>query len=256
MLKIKGLDNLRAHVPAFRPSLGIAKVAFAALGVFALTTLFFIAVDHVFAEWMPDGEILLLALGFILLARFFSVRDSYRSKFSDGAYFRAFTRFAVPGLGIIAASVAHLGYMPGPSLPDVWWKGVVVALGWLSLAIGAVLWLRSVAALGVDNLTMLFVYWPAQSRIVTSRIYCAVRHPVYSAALRVAFGLALIHANWYSILVVPILLLFCTGWIVLVEEKELINRFPDYASYRRQVPAFWPRPPQVIAFLRFIITGG
>lgn len=255
-MKINGLEDLRAYVPALRPPRAVVAVVSAILAVIALTTIFFLTVDHVFAEWMPDGEILLLALGFILLARFFSARNSYTEALSDGAYPVAFTRFAVPGLGILAASVAHLGYMPGPLLPEVWWKPILLGLGWLSLAIGAALWLRSIDALGVDNLAMLYVYFPAQSRIVTSRIYSAIRHPVYSAALRVAFGLALIHANWYSIVVLPILWLFFLGWIVLVEEKELIDRFPDYASYRRRVPAFWPRPSQITSFFRFIIAGG
>jgi protein-S-isoprenylcysteine O-methyltransferase Ste14 len=254
-MSLPGLDNLRSRLPELRSDVAIAKVVGAVLAVFCLATLFFVTVDRVFAEWMPDGEILVLAFGFGLLSGFFSGRKSLQAKFQQHAYSRAFARFGIPGLGIIAAAIAHLAYMPGPPLPDVWWKSILVALGWFSLAVGALLWWRSVLTLGVDNLVMLYVYFPADSRIVNSRIYAVIRHPIYSAGLRVAGGFALIHANWYSLLVLPILWLFCIGWIMLVEEKELLNRFPGYAAYRQRLPAFWVRPRQVFGFFKFIIAG-
>jgi protein-S-isoprenylcysteine O-methyltransferase Ste14 len=39
----------------------------------------------------------------------------------------------------------------------------------------------------------------------------------------------------------------------LVEEKELLERFPQYAEYRRKVPAFWTW--QVGKFWRFLVSG-
>jgi protein-S-isoprenylcysteine O-methyltransferase Ste14 len=74
--------------------------------------------------------------------------------------------------------------------------------------------------------------------------------------LRLAIGLALLSANWYSLLVAALMPLGLTGWIRLVEEKELLERFPDYAEYRKRVPAFWPRPSGLVKFFRFLIAGG
>jgi len=48
---------------------------------------------------------------------------------------------------------------------------------------------------------------------------------------------------------------FLTGWIRLVEEKELIERFPDYVQNRKQVPTFWVTLRDIPKFYRFLIAG-
>lgn len=254
-MNLRGMDALRARVPQMQSRRGVAVVVTGFLLAFALTTLFFVAVDQLFAEWMPDGEIVVLALGFLILSRFFSSRDTYRQRFSVQAYPRAFARFAIPGLGIIAGCVAHLGYVPGPPLPDLWWRNALIALGWLCLLMGLALWSRAVGILGIDNLAMLYVYFPEESRIVRSGVYADVRHPIYAAVLWIGGGLALVHANWYALLVALLLPLFFTSWIVLIEEKELEGRFPGYVAYRSRVPAFFPRPGAALHFLKFALTG-
>ena len=90
-------------------------------------------------------------------------------------------------------------------------------------------------------------------RLVRRGVYAVLRHPIYAAALYVGIGLAFIHANWYALLVALILPLFLTGWVRLVEEKELLERFPDYSDYRKHVPAFWARPRDLVKFFRFLL---
>ncbi len=47
-----------------------------------------------------------------------------------------------------------------------------------------------------------------------------------------------------------------TLWLRLVEEPELIERFGGgYRAFRREVPAFWPRPRDVGRFYRFLLAG-
>src|SRR5512142_3361568 len=87
------------------------KTLTASAGIALLTALFFIAADRGFPEWMPDGEIVVLALGFLVLSRFFSQREIYRRKYGDLAYQNALTRVGIPGCGIVAASIAHLAYI-------------------------------------------------------------------------------------------------------------------------------------------------
>jgi protein-S-isoprenylcysteine O-methyltransferase Ste14 len=255
-MELNGMDQLRKHVPELRTPGGIALIALAFAGVITLVTLFFVWVDRVFIEWMPDGEIVIMAIGFLLLSLFFSRRTIYQQKYGELAYRNAFAHFCLPGLGIIFASVAHMGYMPGPEIPALWWKTVLIALGWVAVLIGAVLWIRSVATFGVDYLAMLYVYHPEESRMVDSSIYGVIRHPIYAAALRIGVGLALLNGNWYALVVALIWPIFLTGWIRLVEEKELLERFPDYAEYRKRVPAFWPRPRNLFRFFQFLFTGG
>jgi protein-S-isoprenylcysteine O-methyltransferase Ste14 len=249
-----GIERLRLHFPAVRTKAGTVGVLASALGVIAATTAFFLLVDRYFAEWLPDGEIVILALGFLILSRFFSQKDRYFARFGELAFARAFSAFAIPGLGILFAAVAHLGYMPGPLLPPVWWKPIVVGFGWLVLLIGGLIWWRAVSTLGVDTLTMLYVYFPAERRVVNSGMYKMLRHPVYAAALHIASGLALLHASWYSLLTVVILQLFFFGWIRLVEEPELVRQLPSYEEYRSKVPAFAPRLRDLGKFWRLLMS--
>jgi len=255
-MNIKGMDALRKHVPELQTREGLALASSALAAVFIVTSLFFILVDSRFSEWMPDGEIVILALGFLIMSRFFSQKKTYQQKYGDLAYRTAFARFNIPGLGIVFASIVHLGYMFGVEIPNLWWKPILGGLGWVILFISLSLWLRTVAVFGVDNLTMLYVYFPAESQMTDSRIYQILRHPIYAAALGIGGGLAMIHANWYALLVALILPIFLSGWVRLIEEKDLLERFPDYANYRKRVPAFWPWPRDYIGFFRFLILGG
>ena len=89
-MNIKGLDSLRRHVPELNRPGGILRPLLAIGLVFLLTTLFFVAADRGFVEWMPDGEIVVLALGFLILSRFFSQSKIYRKKYGELAYRNAF----------------------------------------------------------------------------------------------------------------------------------------------------------------------
>ncbi|MGZ6316677.1 MAG: methyltransferase family protein [Anaerolineales bacterium] len=254
-MNLRGLDELRKHAPALSQPGGLMRPLLAIGAVFALTTLFFLAADRGFAEWMPDGEIVVLALGFLLVSRFFSQKDVYRKKYGELAFQNAYTRFCIPGLGMIMASVAHLAYIAGPDIPDLWWKSWLAVVGWMLILIGVTLWLASVSAFGLDNAAMLYVYYPEESRAVNSGIYGMIRHPIYSGTMDVGFGLALIHGNWYALLVALILPIFFTGWVRLVEERELMQRSPAYAEYRKNVPAFWPKLRDLPKFFGFLLRG-
>ena len=256
-MEFKGMDQLRKHVPDLQKPGGEARVGLTILGMIALVTLFFIWVDWGFPEWMPDGEIVVMALGFLILSRFFSQKKRYQQKYGELAYRNAFAHFAIPGLGIILASVFHNGYMPGPEIPNVfWWKNVLIAAGWVFIIIGVAIWARAIFAFGADNLALLYVYYPEEGHLVDSNIYSILRHPTYAGVLRIGIGLGLLNTNWYALIIALLMPLGMTGWIRLVEEKELIERFPNYEEYRKRVPAFWPKPHDLGKFFRFLILGG
>ncbi len=231
------------------------RAALAMVAVIVLTCLFFLAADIYFPDWMPDGEIIILALGFLVLSRFFSQRARMKERYGATAYAKAYGRYAIPGLGMIAASIAHLAYIAGPLLPELWWVQWLEALGWLLLVVSIVLSLRTATSAGFDYMLMLYVYHPTESRRFDVPIYGLMRHPIYSAAIDIGFGLALIHHSWYALLVAALLPLFFLGWVRLVEEPELLTRFPDYADYRRRVPPFWPRLRNVLKFWGYLLTG-
>jgi protein-S-isoprenylcysteine O-methyltransferase Ste14 len=256
-MEFKGMDQLRKHFPDIQTSGGTIRVVLTYAGLFALVTLFFLWVDWGFYEWMPDGEIVVMAIGFLLMSRFFSQKKIYRQKYGELAYRNAFMRFWAVGLTIVIASYIHNGYMPGPEIPNVvWWKSVLVALGWASVIVGLALWARGVLAFGADSLALLYVYYPDEGRLVDSNIYSVVRHPAYAGLLRIGMGLGLIHGNWYSLIITILMPLGMLGLTRLVEEKELLGRFPSYADYRKRVPAFFPKPRDLVKFFRFLILGG
>ena len=129
-------------------------------------------------------------------------------------------------------------------------------VGWVLIAAGTLLGLRTVLTFGVDNLTMLYVYYPEESRFVNHKIYNILRHPAYAAVQCIAFGLALLNGSWSALACALILSLGLWGWVRLVEENELIERFgPAYIEYRQRVPAFLPRPRDLTGLFEFLIAG-
>jgi protein-S-isoprenylcysteine O-methyltransferase Ste14 len=157
---------------------------------------------------------------------------------------------------VIFAAIAHNAYLPGQRLPLGWAVPVVSGLGLYFVVTGLVLWGRAIFTFGFDNLAMLYVYFPDEGRLVESSIYALIRHPVYAAVIRIGLALGLWRGTWFSIafgLFMPVGLTF---WLRWVEEPELIERFgPGYMTYRRTVPAFWPRLGDTGKFLQFLVTG-
>lgn len=255
-MKFKGMDILSIHVPELKSAGGRARIVLYALILFSLVTAYFIITDLI-PTWSIDSQIIIIALGFLVMSLFFSRKQAYKEKYKELAYRNAFAHYGMPGLALIMAAIAHAGYMNGPFVPLGGWTIVFLALGWFMLCIGATLWIRSVFAFGADNLALLYVYYPEKGRIIDSSIYGILRHPVYAGVLRVGIGLALLNGNANAIAFAILMPLGLTSWIRLVEEKELIERFgQSYLDYRKRTPAFWPRLRDLGVFFNFLITGG
>lgn len=254
-MDINDIEQLRKHVPDLNSTGGTIKAGLYVLFWLALITCYFILTDNI-PTWSIDSQIIIFALGYLVLSFFFSRKQVYKQKYGPLAYRQAFAHYAIPGLALVFGAAAHTAYMNGPYIPTGWWTTVFVWLGWLMIFVGAVLWIRSVIAFGLDNVCMLYVYFPEEGRLINSSIYSIIRHPVYASALRIIIGLALLNGNANSItflLFVPVGLF---GWLRLVEEKELLERFGDsYADYRKRVPAFWPRIQDLGKFLGFLLNG-
>jgi protein-S-isoprenylcysteine O-methyltransferase Ste14 len=249
------IEQLRRHVPDLNSTGGLIKTGLYMLFWIALVTSYFILTDNI-PTWSIDSQIIVFALGYLVLSFFFSRKQIYKQKYGDLAYRFALAHYGIPGLALILSAAAHTAYMNGPHIPYGWWTTGFIWLGWLMIITGAALWIRSVIAFGLDNVTMLYVYFPEEGRLVNSSIYSVLRHPVYAAGLRMIIGLALLNGNANSIAFIPFALLGIFGWLRLVEEKELLERFRDsYADYRKHVPAFWPRIHDLGKFFVFLLTG-
>lgn len=253
--RIRGVNKLVAHVPdfgaGFRPIIGLI-----ALLSFAAATVMMVAIDQLWPASTGFGQIAAIIIGFVLAGQFFWRRQAYRAKWGALAYRNAFVRFILSGPPMIFAALAHNAYLPGARLLLGWAGTAVLILGLFLFVSGLVLWVRSILTFGIDNLAMLYVYFPNEGQMVNSSIYSVIRHPVYSAVAHLGLALGLWRGTWFSIafgLFMPVGLLI---WLRFVEEPELIERFGDgYAAYRRKVPAFWPRVQNWKKFFRFLITG-
>ncbi len=254
-MDIKGMRQLRKYVPDLNSTRGRIRIGLYALGIFLLVTYYFLLTDQI-PTWSIDSQIIVIALGFLILSLFFSRKKAYQEKYKGLAYRNAFAHYAIPGLALIIAAVVHAGYMNGPFVPRGWWTIIFIVLGWFLLLTGALLWIRSIFTFGVDNLALLYVYHPAEGKIINSNIYSILRHPIYGGVLRMGMGLALLNGNANALAFALLMPLGFTGWIRLVEEKELMERFgQSYIEYRKRVPAFWPKWRDWGTFFNFLFTG-
>jgi protein-S-isoprenylcysteine O-methyltransferase Ste14 len=253
-MNIKGFGELRRHFHDLTSLGGRLRIALTALAIFALTTIYFLVSDQI-PTWTIDSQIVVMTIGFLFFSLFFVKRSEYLEKYGELAYRNAFMRFALPGLAVLFAAIAHIAYMNGPKWPPGRLTTLMAVLGIYWVIVGIILWIRAVLTFGVDYLTMLYVYFPENGRIANTSIYDILRHPIYAAALRIGLGLALLNTSIYALVFMPFLPLGLYGFVHLVEEKELLGRFPEYGEYRKRVPAFWARPDKLISFHTFLITG-
>ena len=91
--------------------------------------------------------------------------------------------------------------------------------------------------------------WGDQIRIygdhtlVTGGLYRFVRHPLYSGLFFVGYGAAIVYANWLGILLISVVFVPMMYYRVLLEEKLLTQRFPEYRGYARRTGMFLPKLP-------------
>jgi protein-S-isoprenylcysteine O-methyltransferase Ste14 len=255
-MQIIGLDQLRKHIPDLNSPLGAARFVLLPIILYFLVTVFFNSIRFIRPFWQLVAEILLGSLGFGLLYQFYRFKQDFKARFGPLAYRQAARRYGLPAVAIIVAVVARIRYLPGPGIPRFGWYIVLPALGWMLIVVGVLLGLRTVQIFGVDNLTMLYVYFPEESHLVNHKIYNILRHPAYAAVQFIAFGLALLNGSWVVLASALIFSLGLWGWVRLVEEKELIYRFGlAYVEYRKRVPAFWPHLRDLGEFFGFLIFG-
>ncbi|HLB49937.1 MAG TPA: methyltransferase [Anaerolineales bacterium] len=253
---MNGSEAVLNHVPELkhRPRRIIALLI--ALTSFALATAGMVIVDRLWPQWTALGQIAGVILGFVISAQFFWRRREYREKHGDLSYRNAFLHFMLPGLPVMFAAIAHNAYVPGEPVLNGWWAPITSMLALYLFVVGALLYVRAYVAFGVDNLSMLYVYFPSEGRLVDSSIYSVLRHPAYAGVVRIGLAFGLWRGTAFSIFFGLFMPVGLTIWLRLVEEPELIERFGSgYADYRKKVPAFWPRWQDAPKFWRFLIRG-
>jgi protein-S-isoprenylcysteine O-methyltransferase Ste14 len=76
---------------------------------------------------------------------------------------------------------------------------------------------------------------PATS-LQTTGIYSYSRNPMYMGLILIYLGLTLQFGNWWTIFLLPILIIVITYRVILPEERYLARAFGDeYAAYKKKV---------------------
>ena len=76
---------------------------------------------------------------------------------------------------------------------------------------------------------------PANS-LQTTGIYSYSRNPMYLGLLFTYLGVAFIFGNWWTIFLLPILIIVITYRVILPEERYLARAFGDeYSAYKKKV---------------------
>jgi protein-S-isoprenylcysteine O-methyltransferase Ste14/rhodanese-related sulfurtransferase len=116
-------------------------------------------------------------------------------------------------------------------------SGMQQAVGGGITLIGLILAVLSFRALG-KNFRVYAAPRP-NGTLVVSGIYSKMRHPMYTAAMAIFGGWILIFGSLWS---VPLWLAFSILYLVksAKEERILIDRFPEYAEYRKKTWSFLP----------------
>ena len=181
---------------------------------------------------------------------FWSRRAAYRERYGALAYRELFFRFLVPAVVGAVSALCFPALVGGERLaPPLLAHGLAaylfVSMLLLELRGRAVFW---------DFTLRAFVYsvFPERGRLLTSGIFHWLRHPVYSAAMRFAFGLAALRNNALALACAGLTALGLWLW-ARMEERDLEEREPSYAEYQRRVPAFFVAHP--LRLWRFLATG-
>ena len=76
---------------------------------------------------------------------------------------------------------------------------------------------------------------PANS-LQTTGIYSMSRNPMYVGLLFIYLGMAFIFGNWWTLILLPLLIVLVTYRVILPEERYLMRAFGDeYADYKKKV---------------------
>ena len=94
--------------------------------------------------------------------------------------------------------------------------------------------------IGLLTLRRSFTIMSEARELVVRGIFSHIRHPLYTGHFIMFFGSLLLRLHPVS---VALYLLFCVGQVVRarIEERKLVQSFPEYTAYKDQTGMFFPR---------------
>jgi protein-S-isoprenylcysteine O-methyltransferase Ste14 len=144
------------------------------------------------------------------------------------AILRDIIGMALGMLGFVMAVRAHAPLLFTPT-------SLSKLIGWLLIGLGAVIVMTAMLTIRRSALIP-----SIRDRLVDSGLYAHVRHPIHDGLFMVLLGIFLIFPS----LSVAIACGLGVVWLLLqtrVEERDLLQRLPEYRHYIDAVPSFIPR---------------
>lgn len=77
--------------------------------------------------------------------------------------------------------------------------------------------------------------------LATHGAYAWVRHPLYAGLVLYGYGLALAYQSFFGIFIHWFIFAYAMKQRALAEEKMLLEKFPEYAEYTKNVGLFFPK---------------
>jgi protein-S-isoprenylcysteine O-methyltransferase Ste14 len=249
--KPPGIEVLYDKFPQLRRRSSRLLALLIGASAFTVAALFFWYFDRLFL-WGPlVSQLTAGAVLMILLGRMIRRRHVLKACYGESAYPRAMWRFVIPAMPLVPAMLLHIAFVSAERTVPLVWASPVAAY---FLFTGGLLFVRALWTFGVDNMALIYVYWPDEARLVESRVYSVLRHPTYSGAIRISFAFGLLNGSLMALILAAVGWVVLTLWLRFGEEPELLERFGSaYGDYQRQVPAFWVRPGDFTTFLRSLI---
>jgi protein-S-isoprenylcysteine O-methyltransferase Ste14 len=286
VLQLKGVDKFREKLPAFH-GIRIILIPIIAIVLFVIGFSF-----QLLLYWIPRnfpdnyllfllepilpilGLIILLSSGFFLVSRMWTKRRKLLLQSEELAYQRGFI-FGMFGIPLVISTTFH-AYLPieiltrspiNPITPDFSISLLVMIPGLRDfellirfllgplILIGSILTiLQALWTFGLDYMALVYLYYPEESELQNQRIYSVLRHPTYFGLILISLGGFFLQFSIYSISSFFLVLIGFYIHIMLIEEKELIERFGNsFLDYKKTVPAFFFKPRNTILFIKFLL---
>jgi protein-S-isoprenylcysteine O-methyltransferase Ste14 len=218
------------------------------------------------------GPLCVVIVGLFLVFSFWRLREKRLNQDPEVAYQRSFI-FVVTGIPMVLSVMIHsffpqnlilsysnseiLSYLADPFL-SIGSPFIIIRFtaGIIFFFMGITLILKSLKIFGIDNMGLVYVYYPNESTLKNHEIYSILRHPTYHSIMLIFIGSILVRFSIYSIIYFLMFIIGINIHLKFVEEKELIERFgEEYTKYREDVPAFIVRFKDLKRYMKFIIRG-
>ena len=120
--------------------------------------------------------------------------------------------------------------------------------------LGLIVIFRALEIFGIDNMALVYVFYPDESLLQNHEIYSILRHPTYHGLMLISIGSIFFRFSIYSVIYFLIFIVGIKLHLKYVEEKELIQRFGvKYKKYKKNVPAFFVKLKDIKKYYRTLV---